>query len=297
MKSAKDVMTPNPHIVQSGDELRSTIAKFFREHIHFAPVLTPNGDILGLVSEISLIKASLRNYLDTGKHEIIYAHRDLLEIADFVSEEDSIDDVVKALMHSSTRRLLVTNMQGALTGIISPKDILRLLYGEREKVFDMHKELKDVQQQSQTLQKQLKDLESVVNTYRGVFENSPSMMHSVDSGAKIIMANKKIHQMLGYEPNELLGMSLKDLYPNSVYPLAIQALEEIKEKGSHQSTYSTMLKKDGSKIRVDIASSALSDKYGKFIATISISREVQSETLLRALNGIREEPEDSTKKP
>lgn len=42
----------------------------------------------------------------------------------------------------------------------------------------------------------------------------------------------------------------------------------------------------GEKIRVDIASSSLTDEAGQFLATISISREVQAEALLRALNGI-----------
>ena len=49
------------------------------------------------------------------------------------------------------------------------------------------------------------------------------------------------------------------------------------------------MRKDGSTVRCDIASSALRDSNGKFISTISVLRPVDSEELLRALNGVMSE--------
>jgi hypothetical protein len=51
-------------------------------------------------------------------------------------------------------------------------------------------------------------------------------------------------------------------------------------------TYTTMLRKNGDKMRVDIVSSSFKDQKGEFVGTISISREVDAEDLLRALNGL-----------
>ena len=99
------------------------------------------------------------------------------------------------------------------------------------------------------------------------------------------MANKKIHSALGYNESELLGKSFTDLYAKSMHHEALQGLNQIKENGSHNHIYSSMIKKNGEKLRVDIVSSALRDHDGKFIATISAAQEVDSENLLRALNG------------
>lgn len=51
------------------------------------------GEVLGLLFEVGLIRASLRNYLESAKHEKVYAHRDILEPISKVLEEDSLDEV------------------------------------------------------------------------------------------------------------------------------------------------------------------------------------------------------------
>src|SRR5690606_3694041 len=116
---------------------------------------------------------------------------------------------------------------------------------------------------------------------RKTFIDSPYMMHSVDAEGKILMANAKIHHTLGYGLNELVGQPLSILYPKSELHEAWSGLEQIKNTGHHHMTYSTMQRKNGEKIRIDISSSALKNTSGEFVGTISISREVDAEELLR----------------
>ncbi len=47
-----------------------------------------------------------------------------------------------------------------------------------------------------------------------------------------------------------------------------------------------MLKKNGEKLRIDIVSTAIHDEAGEFVGTISVSRPVDSDILLRALHGV-----------
>ena len=280
MKTAKSLMTPEPKHIQSGERLLDTIGLFFQNNIHYAPVITPTGEILGLLSEVSLVKAALRHYLDPGKNEKVYAHKDLLDPVFFVQDNDSIDDVVKAIMKSPSKRVLVKDFKDRLCGIISPKDILRFLAGEQHQMIQINDHLKKYEEKTKNLSMKVQTLQDLVHIYREAFDNSPLMMHSLDNRGKIVMANRKIHQELGYEPSELIGKDLKDLYPHTMHDLAMQGLESIKRVGFHTTTITQMVKKDGHTFNVDIVSSALKNSEGTFLATISISRPLESSKLV-----------------
>lgn len=285
MKIAKDIMTKNPKFIQSGDELVDTIQIFIEGGVHYSPVITPMGEILGLLSEIGLIRASLRHYLDPEKHEKVYAHKDLLEEAGFVEETDDIENVIKVMLSTPTRRVLVKSKEGKFTGIISPRDVLFLMHGSETKVRDLKAELINLKEKTFVLQRKVSEMTTSKEKFQKIFEDSPYMIHGVDAEGKVILANKKIHDRLGYTQNEIIGKKIQDLYPSTMVPMAIDGLRRIMDEGSHTTTYTSMLTKMGDKIRVDIASSALKDSSGEFISTISISREIDSEALLRALNG------------
>lgn len=283
-------MTPNPKFIGTGEELRRATEIFFENNIHYAPVLTPNKEILGLISEMALVKAALKRYLEPEANEKVIHHKELIEEAIFVEEDASVDSVVKALMSAHSHRVLVKNKQGLLIGIISPKDILRIVTGQHLQSVNLREELDKSKLEAGRLNEKLGSIEQALEMYRHIFEDSPYMMHSVDAEGKIIMANRRIHQILGYEKDELLKLDISDLYPRSMVHEAYQGLSTIKEKGSHQMTYTSMLRKNGVKLRVDIASSSFKNIKGDFLGTISISREVDGDELLRALNGIMDKP-------
>lgn len=286
MKTAKDIMTPNPKFIGSGEDLKTATQLFFDNNIHYAPVVTPTKEVLGLFSEMGLVKAALKQYLEPEQYDKVYHHKDLFNQAVFVPETATLDDVVKAITKADSNRVLVQNKQGLLVGIIAPKDILALVSGQTRQSLSLKSELEKTRTEASTLNNKLETLEETLKRYRNIFEDSPYMMHSVNAEGRIILANKQIHQRLGYEQGELIGKSLADIYPKTVLHEAMQGLEQIKEKGVHHLTYTTMVRKNGEKIRIDIASSSLRNSKGEFLGTISISREVDAEELLRALHGI-----------
>lgn len=275
-KTAQAIMTPDPKFIGSGERLIDTIGLFFRNGIHYAPVITPTQEILGLLSEVSLLKASLRHYLDAEKNEKVYAHKDLLEPAHFVRETEPIEDVVKALIKSPSKRVLVMNDRAQLTGIISPKDVMRFLAGPAHQQLQLNEHVRKYEETTKTLALEVQTLQDMVHVYREAFDNSPLMMHSLDGRGKIVMANKKMHQMLGYDPGELVGKTLTDLYPHTMHELAVMGLEDLKRFGQHHTTSTQMVKADGHTFNVDVVSSTVKDPRGVFLATITISRPLES---------------------
>lgn len=288
MRIAKDIMTLHPKTVGSGDEMLQTTKVFIENGIHFCPVVTPMGEIIGVLSEYNLVLASLRHYLDPDKHEKVINHRDILIKPSFVEESASLDDVIKALHQSETHRVLVRDPRGKLVGIISPRDILNLLVGESKSFSNLREELEKKRKETLELTSKLTDMAHIVETYRKLYDESPYSMHSVDATGHVVMANRKLYEMLEYEPGELSGVPVTQLYADSIKHEVIHGLRTVIETGHHHNIYTTMVTKSGKKLRVDVASSSLRDDQDRFMNTITISRQIDSEALLRALHGIKE---------
>jgi len=129
-----------------------------------------------------------------------------------VKESDPIDIVVKAVMGSQFHRVLVVDAQGHLRGIISPKDLLKFLVGDDHKSGSLAQEMTVLQDRIAILKDQLKATQNELSNIGGIVEKSPFMFHSIDANAKIVIANEKLHSELGYNPKELIGRSVYDLY-------------------------------------------------------------------------------------
>jgi PAS domain S-box-containing protein len=286
MRFAKDLMTKNPKVIKSGQEVQEALQYFLSEDLHFAPVITPLNEILGIVTDFILVKSALRDYMTPGTHDKIIHNQELFEAATFVNEEDSLDEVIRQISKAPSHRLVVINKMQKLVGVISPRDIARLMGGNDKASLSLKEELQKTRDRAENLEEKVEDLQASLQIYQGLFADSPYMMHSVDEKGVIVMANKKVHDMLGYDVASLVGQNISVLYPKSVLHEALAGLNTIKENGFHHVTYTTMVRKNGDKVRIDIASSSLRDRNGKFLSTISISRVVDSEELLRALNGV-----------
>lgn len=284
MKTARHLMTPEPHTIRSGDRLHEVMHFFLAYQVHYAPVLSPMGELLGLLSDISVVKASLRKYLSSEIGESIYAHRDLFEPAATVRDSARLDEIVRVMMKSSSRRVLVLDQGQQVIGILSPRDIMKVLVGKTDQLNEMHTELKDLEFKTRQLELEVQSIQQLMGVYREIFEASPLIMHSVDENGAIVMANRKAHEALGYNGGELIGKSIFDLYPHPVHDQARRGLETIKETGAHASTMTSMVRKDQSMLNVDLVSSALRSPKGVFLGTITAARPVdESRALLEAV--------------
>lgn len=58
------------------------------------------------------------------------------------------------------------------------------------------------------------------------------------------------------------------------------------EYGYHRPLYTTMMTRDGERVKVEIVTSALKDRTGKFLGTITVSRQHENEDLLDILKNV-----------
>jgi PAS domain S-box-containing protein len=286
MKVAADLMTKKPHVLMSSMTLAQASADFIRFNFSSAPVMSSSGEVMGLLDDFSLIKIKLIQQLDDLGRDKLAFHSELLQEVHSVKENEPLLEVIKKMTKAPTHRLLVFNNANTLVGIISPKDVLRFLAGETQKSVDLRGELDKTRNALEKMTQELEKTKNKLDTYKDMVMDNPTMIHSVDEKGVIIIGNRKFHDILGYGKNELIGKTIFEVYAESVHPEVVTGLKKIMENGHHQNTFTTMVKKNGEKIRVDIASTCLLDDQGKFVGTISVSRPVDADILLRALHGV-----------
>ncbi|MBN1258326.1 PAS domain S-box protein [Candidatus Peregrinibacteria bacterium] len=110
--------------------------------------------------------------------------------------------------------------------------------------------------------------------YRDIVENSPDMIHSVDKNGRVIFANKKERELLGYSESELLGISIKKIYAPELWREVEKGFKKLIQKGSLFVPSGKMIKKNGERIEVEVDSIAVYNKKGDFMYTRSIIRDI-----------------------
>ncbi len=290
MRTAADLMTPEPKMVGSGESLQDVIKLFLEHGITSSPVINPVGEILGVLTELSLVKAYMLHKLKLVKNDRVGHHIDLLEPVSYISTDTPIPEVLRTMLSSPTHRLLVKNGE-KIAGILSPKDLMRGMLGEANPMQNLRQKLKETETQLRDSLSAVKNLKENLKVYQRVFHETPYMMHAVDRDGKILMANKREHEILGYDNGALVGKTIFDVYSPPMHREAKKGLENVIETGHQNITYTSLMKKDGSTIRCDVVSSAIVDSEGKFISTISALRPIDAEELLRSLHGVLSESE------
>ncbi len=244
-------------------------AEFFASHkLTTVPVVSHSGEILGVLSDFQLLRLLLRAKSE-GKVPILADYREDLDPVVTIAEDDSVVNAF-GLMIQSTNHRIYTIQEGKLTGALSPKDFLLHMAGGKNKSDGMVDP--NLQMQIETILKELYDTRKLLSDFQSMFNDSPYLMHSVDMEGKILAANRMIHFVLGYNEGELVGKSLRQLYPPENYKSAMEGLDTVKALGFHPLVNATMMKRDGSIVRVDIASTLKKTPRGEAEATITVGR-------------------------
>jgi CBS domain-containing protein len=141
--TAKDVMTPDPIVLESSMTISEVVDLFTKKKISSAPVQSSmGGDVAGQLTELGLVRALVLHQLQPQKYSKIAHCMELLEEGVFVDPKDSLTVVIKAMIKSPSQRILVKSEGRKIFGIISPKDMMRvLLQGENEESKAMQTEI------------------------------------------------------------------------------------------------------------------------------------------------------------
>jgi|Deesub1362A_J573_1020465.scaffolds.fasta_scaffold00171_59 PAS domain S-box-containing protein/putative nucleotidyltransferase with HDIG domain len=118
--------------------------------------------------------------------------------------------------------------------------------------------------------------------YKDLFDNAHDMIHSVDIEGRIIFANKSWLETLGYEEEDLKGLTIFDiLHPDSVEHCR-EVFKRVLSGEPQNNVEATFITKDGRRIDV-LGNISCRMKDGKVIATQGIFRDVTEQKRAEAI--------------
>lgn len=154
----KDIMTVRVISLKPSDTLKHAVSVFAQYKITGAPVVDNKGRVVGILTEMDLLKRLEIGILDISMHPVPGAKNaltaepqgkislkslpealaavDHLTVSNLMTApvvtvypDDKIEEKVNLMLHRRIRRLPVVDKTGVLVGIISRKDIIQMLAG------------------------------------------------------------------------------------------------------------------------------------------------------------------------
>jgi PAS domain S-box-containing protein len=119
-------------------------------------------------------------------------------------------------------------------------------------------------------QKALHDSEE---RYRQIVEATTDGILKVDGIASIVFVNRRFAEMLGYEPHEMVGVSVLTFIGSEARALTLDALQD-RRRGLRDGVDSTFRHKNGTDIAVNIAGTPLLDGAGEHVGNLAVVRDV-----------------------
>ena len=127
--------------------------------------------------------------------------------------------------------------------------------------------------------------------YQTIFENSEEGIWLIDESNKTVLVNKKLCEILGYAPEEMIGKKLFDFMDWKWQQEAEKQIARRKEGVSEHHEF-VLLRNDGSRIWVRLASSPLKDQSGKYVGGLALVSDItkikREQVLLNAQKNILE---------
>jgi two-component system sensor histidine kinase/response regulator len=133
----------------------------------------------------------------------------------------------------------------------------------------------------------LKEIKVTEAWFRGIIESAPDGMLVADNLGQIVLANRQLEAMFGYEPGELTGHPIETLVPEAVRP-GHPALRNgyIAEGGTREMGGNNRklrgMRKDGSEFSIEVGLSRLPDVEGRGVSVCASVRDITERKQLEA---------------
>ncbi len=110
--------------------------------------------------------------------------------------------------------------------------------------------------------------------YRLIFEQAANLIISFDKEGIIIDCNKQSEELLGFAINELIGLPASQIIHADYIGKFWESIGEAMSQGTSYNSESKLIAKTGNLVDVNINSSILKDKDGKYLRTILIFQDI-----------------------
>jgi PAS domain S-box-containing protein len=117
--------------------------------------------------------------------------------------------------------------------------------------------------------------------YREIVEATTDGIVKVDAQGRIVFVNGRFAEMLGYAPQEMLGMSAFDLIPPEARSVAERSFQR-RRHGGADAADTTVRHRNGTHIAVHVAGSPLVGSKGEYVGSLGVVRDMRERLKLQA---------------
>jgi PAS domain S-box-containing protein len=192
-------------------------------------------------------------------------------ISEFYADQSMREEILRRLINKEILSDFEARLRckdGSIKHVLINSNVL---WGKNGKFIHTHCFTRDITELKR-VEDELKQSEA---RYTDLYENAPDMYVSISAKtAKILTCNKTLAKVLGYQKEEVIGLSVFDLYLPDCLEAAKEASRTFAEKGEVHDVELQLRRKDGSKIDVSLNSSAVRDKDGKILFSRSSWRDI-----------------------
>jgi CBS domain-containing protein len=124
--TAKDIMSSKLIVAKEGMNIEDAVKLLVNNKITGLPVVDSSGKMIGILSEYDIIaRVGKEQKLDSElfKNDITYS-----KAVESVNEDTSLQEILDRFIQLKCRRLPVLDRDGRLAGIISRRDVMKVLY-------------------------------------------------------------------------------------------------------------------------------------------------------------------------
>jgi len=130
-----------------------------------------------------------------------------------------------------------------------------------------------------TVDDRTRDLEASEKRYRELVENFPEIILFIQEDGTIQEANREIEGQLGYGREEVRGLSLLELFPESQRSRIEDHLDRLVRSG-HDRVGAHLFTREGERKSVDLMSTAMVDETGRFLRARVFIRDITAREIL-----------------
>lgn len=123
--TAKDIMSSKLIVAKEGMNIEDAVKLLVNNKITGLPVVDANGKMIGILSEYDIIARVGKEKLEPAlfKNDITYS-----KAVESVNEDTNLQEILDRFIELKCRRLPVLDQGGRLVGIISRRDVMKVLY-------------------------------------------------------------------------------------------------------------------------------------------------------------------------
>ena len=211
-----------------------------------------------------------------GLTDYILSHREPVEFQDTTKE--SLFENTR-ILKEGVRSLLASPLllDGGVVGILYLNDFKPREFTERHK--NLIRLFSFLAAQAIEKFKLLHDLEESLGYLQGVFDDSQDMIATTDIKGRIVNFSKGGERILGYTKEEISGKKASELYLDK--DERSRVLQLLREQGAIYNYETTLLRKNGTPVDINLTISQLKDREGNIIGTVGVSKDITEEKTLR----------------